>query len=317
MKKLLVTGCAGFIGAHFVEYLLENYPQDFVVGVDCLTYAANEKALAGLCRSARFRFYKADICDKKAMDEIFCGEMPDVVVNFAAESHVDRSIENADAFIRTNVVGTQVLLDASVRYGVKRFHQISTDEVYGDLPFDSDERFTESSDLNPSSPYSASKAAADLLVMSYNRTHGLKASVSRSTNNYGIYQHEEKFIPLAVKKLVRGEPIPLHGDGRIVRDWLYVVDHCSAVDLIIRAGKCEIYNISAYNPQENIRLAELITELSGLDGKGFEFVAMRKGQDVRYSVDCEKIRSLGWTPKADFRQALGKSIKWYIIKETK
>lgn len=310
--KLLVTGCAGFIGANFVDYLLEKYPRDFVVGVDCLTYAANKKALAALCRSDRFQFYKENICNEKAIDEIFSLEKPDVVVNFAAESHVDRSIENAGIFVQTNVVGTQVLLDASVRHGVNRFHQISTDEVYGDLPVDSQEQFTETSLLNPSSPYSASKAAADLLALSYQRTHGLSVSISRSTNNYGIYQYEEKFIPLSVKKLKNSEPIHLHGDGRIMRDWLHVIDHCSAVDLIIRAGKCEIYNIGADNLLTNIDLARKIISISGfLDGK-LDFIPERKGQDRKYAVCSKKIRFLGWQPKAEFESTLSKTIKWYI-----
>ena len=309
--KLLVTGCAGFIGANFVDYLLEKYPRDFVVGVDCLTYAANEKALAALCRSDRFQFYKENICNEKAIDEIFSLEKPDVVVNFAAESHVDRSIENAGIFVQTNVVGTQVLLDASVRHGVNRFHQISTDEVYGDIQSNSVERFTENSPLRPSSPYSASKAAADLLALSYQRTHGLSVSISRSTNNYGRYQHEEKLVPRVIKKLCSGEAIPLHGDGKSVRDWLYVTDNCRAIDLVIRAGKCEIYNIGADNLWENIKLVEQIMQLSGIPNGEIAFVEDRKGQDVKYAVCSEKIRTLGWRPEAEFTTALKETIDWY------
>ncbi|MBO7196060.1 MAG: dTDP-glucose 4,6-dehydratase [Clostridia bacterium] len=312
--KIVVTGCAGFIGSHFAHYLLDNYPTDSVVGIDCITYAASEEALSALCQRDNFIFYKEDICNAEAIGSIFSAERPDVVVNFAAESHVDRSISDSSPFLRTNVIGTQVLLDASVRYNVSRFHQISTDEVYGDLPLDADIRFDEGSPLNPGSPYSASKAAADLLVLSYVRTYGLSASISRSANNYGIYQHTEKLIPMTVAKLRLGEPVPVYGDGQNMRDWLFVGDHCSAIDRIIRKGKCEIYNIGADNEWANIDLVKKIMSLSGYPDGEIAFVEDRKGHDRRYSVNCDKLRALGWYPRSVFDRELKTTVEWYKSK---
>ena len=309
--KILVTGCAGFIGSSFALYLLKNYPSDLIVGVDCLTYAANEEALDKLLSYDRFRFYKENICDRAIIDGIFAAEKPDIVVNFAAETHVDNSILNSYSFVETNVVGMQVLLDASVRYGVGRFHQISTDEVYGDLPVDSVDRFYEDSPLNPSSPYSASKAAADLLAFSYARTHGLSVSISRSTNNYGIYQHSEKLIPTVIRSLVKHQPVPVYGSGENVRDWLYVADHCRAIDIILRKGTAEIYNVGADNYYSNVDLIKKIMTLSGyLDGE-MMFVADRKGHDRRYAINFDKLRALGWQPQADFAMELKNTIEWY------
>ena len=262
--KIAVTGCAGFIGFHFAHYLLNKYPKDWVIGIDCLTYAANPEALSILRDYANFSFYKADITDSAEMDRVFSAECPDVVVNFAAESHVDNSISDPTPFLKTNIFGVKVLLDACLRYGVGRFHQVSTDEVYGDTPLDSDTRFDESSPLNPSSPYSVSKAAADLLVLSYAKTYGIPVSISRSSNNYGRFQHREKLIPKTVDALVSGNPVTLYGDGSNIRDWLHVLDHCSAIDLIIRAGECEIYNISADNEWSNIDLVKKIMTLLGI-----------------------------------------------------
>ena len=262
--KILVTGCAGFIGSAFCRHIFDKHPEDKVIGVDCMTYASSNEALSELIRYDNFCFFKDNICDKAAMDRIFFEARPDTVVNFAAESHVDRSIDSAGVFVETNVLGTQVLLDCSVRYNVHRFHQVSTDEVYGDLPYDSESRFTEQSPLNPSSPYSASKAAADLLALSYMRTHGLPVSISRSTNNYGIYQNPEKLIPKTISRLVAADPIEIYGDGTNMRDWLYILDNCSAIDLIIRAGKCEIYNVGADNEWSNIDLVKKIITLSGI-----------------------------------------------------
>lgn len=312
--KILITGCAGFIGANFTEYILQNYPIDTVVGVDCLTYAANIDALEGLKKYSNFTFYKADICDSGSMDSIFSSELPEVVINFAAESHVDNSITDAKSFILTNVFGTQVLLDVSVRYGVKRFHQISTDEVYGDVPIDAVKSFSEDSPLNPSSPYSASKAAADLLALSYMRTHSLPVSISRSSNNYGKYQHREKLIPKTIERIVLDEPVPLYGDGRNIRDWLYVIDHCRAVDLIIRVGKCGIYNVGADNEWSNIDLVRKIAEILDKPDAKIKFIEDRKGHDRRYAVSSDKIKKLGWTVKTNFLDTLTKTVCWYAEK---
>ncbi len=309
--KIAVTGCAGFIGSAFAGYLLDSYPDCEVIGIDCLTYASSLEALDGLKGYKNFTFYKENICDEAAIDRIFGRERPDAVVNFAAESHVDNSIDDPRIFIETNIIGTQVLLDASVRYNVKRFHQISTDEVYGDMPLDSAERFSEDSALNPSSPYSVSKASADLLVLSYMRTHSLPVSISRSTNNYGRYQHSEKLIPMAINRILSGEPVPIYGDGRNMRDWLYVKDHCRAVDLIVRKGKCEIYNVAADNEWANVDLVRRIAEdLNKPDAK-IEFVEDRKGHDRRYPISSDKIKKLGWQPEADFERELKATVEWY------
>ncbi len=310
--KFVVTGCAGFIGANFALYLLDNYPGDIVIGIDCLTYAANREALERLSRYSRFRFYKDNICDSEAIERILSTERPEVVVNFAAESHVDRSLLDSLPFFETNVRGTEVLLEASCRHGIKRFHQISTDEVYGDLPLDSAELFSEDSNLNPSSPYSQSKAEADVLALSYMKKYSLPVSISRSTNNYGIYQHEEKLIPMAIGRVVSGRPVPIYGDGSNMRDWLYVTDHCRAIDLIIRKGKCQIYNVGANNHWRNIDLVNRIIALSGYPDGEIVFVPDRKGHDRKYAVSCDRIKNeLGWEPQAEFGDSLIKTIEWY------
>ena len=309
--KILVTGCAGFIGANFVEYILDRYPDDKVVGIDCLTYAANKKALSLLEEKQNFSFYYNNICDREAIDRIFFIERPDVVVNFAAESHVDRSIFDSSLFLQTNVIGTGVLLDASMKYEVKRFHQVSTDEVYGDVDICSEIKFTEESILNPSSPYSASKAAADLLACSYMKTHGLPVSISRSSNNYGKYQHEEKLIPMTIKRVLSDEPMTVYGDGKNMRDWIYVMDNCTAIDLIIRAGECDIYNIGADNQWANIDLVKKIMTLLGNPNGELEFVEDRKGHDRKYSISSEKIKKLGWKPSAEFDRELESTVEWY------
>ena len=309
--KLLVTGFAGFIGANFTQYILEKYPCDSIVGVDCLTYAASDIALRQLIGRKNLTFYKYNICDREAMDRIFDAERPEVVVNFAAESHVDRSIENSAAFIETNVHGTGILLDMSKKYGVKRFHQVSTDEVYGDMALDSDGCFTEESPLNPSSPYSASKAAADLMALSYMKTHGLPVSISRSSNNYGKYQHKEKLIPMAIDRILSDNPVTLYGDGKNMRDWLYVIDNCRAIDLIIRAGECGVYNVSADNQLSNIELVKKIMLRLGKPDAEIAFIEDRKGHDRKYSVSSEKIKSLGWMPKAEFETELKNTARWY------
>ena len=310
---LLITGGAGFIGSNFIFYLLRRYPDRQIVCVDKLTYAGNLTTLSPLFADPRFRFVQADICDRERMECLFAEVRPDVVVNFAAESHVDRSVTDPSPFIQTNVVGVSVLLDASLRYGVKRFHQISTDEVYGDLPIDSVERFNEASPLRPSSPYAASKAAADLLVLSYARTYGLKVTVSRSVNNYGPYQYPEKLIPRMLSLATEDRPLPIYGDGRNIRSWLHVEDHCTAVDLILEQGKSgEVYNIGGEDELSNLELVErMLSQLC----KGRElitFVTDRPGHDRKYAVDSQKLRrELGWQPQIDFSDGLSCTVDWY------
>ena len=311
--KLLVTGCAGFIGSNFTKYWLDNYPEDSIIGVDCLTYAANLPALAELKAQDKFIFYKTNICDCQAIEKIFRDEMPEIVINFAAESHVDRSIENSRIFLETNVLGTQTLLDACLKYGVKRFHQISTDEVYGDLPLDCEEAFTENSLLKPSSPYSASKAAADLLVLSYFRTHGLSVSISRSANNYGKYQHTEKLIPKVIEYALSNKMFPVYGNGSNIRDWIYVDDHCRAIDKIVRnAPSGSVYNVCGGTLFSNITLVKEILRRLEKSEDLITFVADRKGHDRKYALNCNKLISeLGWTPQVDFSDGLTKTIIWY------
>ena len=310
--KILITGCAGFIGANFTNYWLDTYPNDTVVGVDALTYAANLEALDALKRRSAFTFYHANICDRKAMQAIFLKEAPELVVNFAAETHVDRSIDGAGIFVETNVLGTQVLLDMCLAYGKTRFHQISTDEVYGDLALDSPLRFDETAPLSPSSPYSASKAAADLLVLSYYKTHGLPVSISRCSNNYGIYQHEEKLIPKVILCAIRQQAIPLYGDGSYMRDWIYVLDHCRAVDKILHhALPGSIYNIGGNQLLSNLSLVEAILHTMQTRTP-IAFVTDRKGHDRKYALNTEKIeQELGFFPEIPFLQGLEQTVQYY------
>ncbi len=312
--RILITGCAGFIGVNFTNYWLAKHATDEIIGVDCLTYAANQNALSELKKDNRFVFYQTDVCERKQIFNIFEKERPDIVVHFAAESHVDRSIVSPDIFMRTNVIGTQVVLDASLHFNVKRFHQISTDEVYGDLPIDSKESFTENSPLKPSSPYSASKAAADLLVLACYRTHGLPITISRSSNNYGKYQHVEKFIPTIIKKAIAGMRIPVYGDGKNVRDWLFVEDHCTAIEKILQTGKVgEVYNIGGDNEKSNLELVFEILRLLKKDNNRIEFIEDRKGHDRKYSLNSYKIRSeLGWKATTPFKCGLLKTIDCYL-----
>ena len=311
--KLLITGCAGFIGANFTTYWLNTYPQDYVVGVDCLTYAANMSALEELCQHAHFAFHKINICNQEAIEGLFQREKPDIVINFAAESHVDRSIEGSRIFMETNVLGTQTLLDASLKYGVKRFHQVSTDEVYGDLPLDGADKFTENSPLKPSSPYSASKAAADLLVLSYHRTHGLSVTISRSSNNYGKYQHTEKLIPKVIEFALNNKKFPIYGNGLNIRDWIYVDDHCRAIDIIVRnAASGSVYNIGGDNLISNIILIKKILKQLNKSEDLITFVADRKGHDRKYALSCDKlVTELGWEQQVDFEDGLKQTIQWY------
>lgn len=311
--RVLITGCAGFIGTNFTKYWLEKYTEDTVIGVDCLTYAANLPALAKLKLCDKFNFYKTNICDRQAVEKIFQNEVPDIVINIAAESHVDRSIADSRIFIETNVLGTQTLLDLCLQYGVKRFHQISTDEVYGGLPLDTDETFTEDSPLKPSSPYSASKAAADMIVLSYFRTHGLSVSISRSANNYGKYQHAEKLIPKVIGYALNDKPFPIYGDGLNIRDWIYVDDHCRAIDMIVRnAPSGKIYNVGGGTLLSNITLVKEIMSQLGKTEDLITFVADRKGHDRKYALNCSKlILELGWKPQIEFSYGLKDMILWY------
>ncbi len=314
LMKILVTGGAGFIGCNFIHYLTEKYPSYDIICVDCLTYASNINALSDVMKNENFRFYKADICDRVAVFDIFESEKPDIVVNLAAESHVDRSIDCADIFLKTNFVGTGVLLDASLKHRVERFHQISTDEVYGDLPLDKKElSFDEHSPLRPSSPYSASKASADLLVLSYFRTHSLPVTVSRCSNNYGPYQHNEKLIPFMISRALSSESLTLYGDGKNVRDWIHVTDHCKAIDLIIHKGKAgEIYNVGASCEISNIDIVKMILKELDKDESLITYVKDRPGHDLRYAINSKKlITTLGWQPSVDFKIGLKNTLDWY------
>ncbi len=313
--KILVTGGAGFIGGNFIHYMLREHPEDKVVCVDCLTYAGDMETLDPVRENPNFTFYKTDITDREGIDRVFGAERPDVVVNFAAESHVDRSIENPGIFLNTNIIGTQVLMDASLTYDVRRFHQVSTDEVYGDLTLDRpDLFFTEETPLHASSPYSASKASADLLVLAYHRTYGLPITISRCSNNYGPYQFPEKLIPLMITNALNDKPLPVYGKGVNVRDWLYVEDHCRAIDLILRGGRVgEIYNIGGHNEMHNIDIVKRICEQLGKPESLITFVTDRKGHDLRYAIDAAKIQAeLGWTPETKFEDGIRETIDWYL-----
>lgn len=315
MKTILVTGGAGFIGSNFVFYTMDKHPDYRVICVDSLTYAGNLKTLNSVLEKENFVFEKKDITDRAAMYELFEREKPNIVVNFAAESHVDRSIENPEVFLDTNIKGTQVLMDASRKTGVERFHQVSTDEVYGDLPLDRpDLFFTEATPIQTSSPYSASKAAADLLVMAYARTYDFPMSISRCSNNYGPYQFPEKLIPLMIANAINNKILPIYGEGINVRDWLYVDDHCKAIDLIIHNGKeGEIYNIGGHNEMKNIDIVKFICKKLGKSEKLITFVKDRKGHDMRYAIDPTKIHNdLGWLPETNFEEGIEKTIKWYL-----
>ena len=301
--KILVTGGAGFIGGNFIHYMLKNHPDCRIVCLDKLTYAGNLSTLAGALNNANFTFVRGDIADSDFVCGLFARESFDAVVNFAAESHVDRSISGAQVFMVSNVVGVQVLLDACNRYGVRRFHQISTDEVYGDLPLGSPSlKFTEESPLRPSSPYAASKAAADLIALASRRTYGTFVTISRSSNNYGPYQHPEKLIPLVITRALAGEKVPVYGDGQNVREWISVFDHCRAVDLVLQNGESgEIYNVGGGVEMANIDLVELILNELGVSRSLIEFVPDRKGHDRRYSIDSNKMAyKFGWRPQTNF-----------------
>ena len=313
--KLLITGAAGFIGSNFVYYELEKHPEDEIVALDLLTYAGNLKNLAGCEGNKQFRFVRMDIRDRENINKLFEQERFDIVVNFAAESHVDRSIEDPELFLRTNIIGTSVLMDASLKYGVKRYHQVSTDEVYGDLPLDrKDLFFTEETPIHTSSPYSASKASADLLVMAYHRTFGLNMTISRCSNNYGPYQFPEKLIPLMINNARHDKALPVYGEGLNVRDWLHVYDHCSGIDLIMRNGRNgEVYNIGGHNEKANIEVVKTILKELDKPESLITYVTDRKGHDLRYAIDPKKIESeLGWKPVYDFNSGIKETIRWYM-----
>ena len=314
-KTIVVTGGAGFIGSNFIFYTQKKHSHDKIVCIDSLTYAGNIETLGSISGSDRFEFFRADICNRKAIYSIIESTSPDYIVNFAAESHVDKSISCPQVFLETNIVGTSVLMDAAVKYGVERFHQVSTDEVYGDLPLDRpDLLFNEDTPLHTSSPYSSSKAGADLLAMAYRRTYGLPLTISRCSNSYGPYQFPEKLIPLMVKRALCNKKLPVYGDGRNVRDWLYVYDHCRAVDMILRHGReGEIYNVGGNNEKKNIDVVKLILSYLEKPESLIEFVDDRKGHDRRYAIDSSKIRrDLGWVPEFSFETGMEMTIQWYI-----
>lgn len=312
---IIVTGGAGFIGSNFIFYQLKHNPDDRIVCLDKLTYAGNLSTLASVMNEPNFRFVRADICDREAVNQLFEEEKPDIIVNFAAESHVDRSIEDPGVFLRTNILGTQVLMDACRKYGIGRYHQVSTDEVYGDLPLDRpDLFFTEETPIHTSSPYSASKASADLLVLAYHRTFGLPVTISRCSNNYGPYHFPEKLIPLMIANCLNDKPLPVYGKGENIRDWLYVEDHCKAIDLIIRKGRAgEVYNIGGHNEMKNIDIVKLICKALDKPESLITYVTDRKGHDMRYAIDPTKIHNeLGWLPETKFADGIQKTIRWYL-----
>lgn len=311
--NLLITGGAGFIGGNFVHYMVRKYPTYRIIVLDKLTYAGNMETLDKVID--KIRFIKADIADRKAVYDIFEAEKPDIVINFAAESHVDRSIEDPEIFLKTNILGTQVLMDACRKYGISRYHQVSTDEVYGDLPLDrKDLFFTEETPIHTSSPYSASKASADLLVQTYHRTYGLPVTISRCSNNYGPYHFPEKLIPLMIANALANKPLPVYGRGLNVRDWLYVEDHCKAIDLILHRGKVgEVYNIGGHNEKANIDIVKMILAILGKPESLITYVADRKGHDLRYAIDPTKIHTeLGWLPETKFEDGIQKTVQWYL-----
>ena len=315
MRTYLVTGGAGFIGGNFVHHMVNKYPDYEIVNLDLLTYAGNLETLKPVEDKPNYKFVKGDIADREFIMDLFEKEKFDIVVNFAAESHVDRSIENPSIFLETNILGTQVMMDACRKYGIKRYHQVSTDEVYGDLPLDRpDLFFTEETPIHTSSPYSASKASADLLVLAYHRTFGLPVTISRCSNNYGPYHFPEKLIPLMIANALNDKPLPVYGTGENVRDWLYVEDHCKAIDLIIHNGRVgEVYNIGGHNEMTNLDIVKIICKELGKPESLITFVADRKGHDMRYAIDPTKIHNeLGWLPETKFADGIKKTIKWYL-----
>ena len=317
--KILVTGAAGFIGSNFVFHMRKAHPEYDIIALDSLTYAGNLETLVPVMEEDHFTFVRCDITDREGVRKVFEEHHPNVVVNFAAESHVDRSIEDPGVFLRTNILGTQVLMDACREFGIRRFHQVGTDEVYGDLPLDRpDLFFTEDLPLQASSPYSASKASADLLAMAYHRTYGLPVTISRCSNNYGPYQFPEKLIPLMIANALADKPLPVYGTGENVRDWLYVEDHCRAIDMILENGKVgEVYNIGGHNERSNLDVVKTILKQLGKPESLITFVGDRKGHDLRYAIDPSKIHGeLGWLPETKFDDGIRQTIDWYLNNES-
>lgn len=315
MKKILITGGCGFIGSNFIQYMLGKYPDYIVINLDLLTYAGNLANLKNIENNPNYIFVKGDLCDRNFIFNLFEKEKFDIVINFAAESHVDKSVENPSIFIKTNILGTQILLDASLKYNVNRFHQVSTDEVYGDLDLDrNDLFFTEETPLNPSSPYSASKASADLLVNSYNRTFKLNTTISRCSNNYGPYQYPEKLIPLMIYKALNNEKLPVYGKGNNVRDWLHVYDHCVAIDYIVHKAKSgQVYNIGGHNEKTNLEVVKIILDYLGKSYDLIDYVKDRSGHDLRYAINPKKIETdLDWRAVYNFNTGIKETIKWYV-----
>ena len=313
--KFLVTGGAGFIGSNFMHYEVKKYPNDYFVCLDALTYAGNYNNIKDLENNDNYKFVKGDITDREFIDKLFEEEKFDIVINFAAESHVDNSIKNPEIFLMTNIIGTSVLLDACRKYGIKRYHQISTDEVYGDLPLDRpDLLFTETTPLHTSSPYSSSKASADLLVMAYARTYGLPVTISRCSNNYGPYQFPEKLIPVVISKALKDEKVPVYGKGENVRDWIHVIDHNIGVDLIVRNGSDgEVYNLGGHSERTNIEVVKTILKQLNKPESLITYVEDRKGHDLRYAIDSTKVeKELGWELTYNFEEGIKETVEWYL-----
>lgn len=307
--KLLITGGLGFIGSNFIRYILEKYTEDEVINLDKMTYAGNPENLKNVENNERYKFIKGDICNKQLVNDLVSEEKPDVIINFAAETHVDRSILEPDAFIKTDIFGTHNLLEAVRNYNIKKYIQISTDEVYGSI---NNGLFTEGDNLKPNSPYSASKAGGDLLTRAYYKTYGLPVLITRSSNNYGPYQYPEKLIPLFITNLIEDKKVPLYGDGLNIRDWLYVLDNCSGIDTVLRKGKIgEIYNIGADNEKTNKEITDIILRELGKDENSIKHVKDRPGHDRRYALDSNKLRKLGWKPEYDFNKAIKETMNWY------
>ena len=316
--KIIVTGGAGFIGSNYLHYVVNKYEDDFFVCLDALTYAGNYNNIKSLENKKNYKFVHGDITDRNFVNKLFEQEHFDGVINFAAESHVDNSIKNPEIFLTTNIIGTEVLMDACLKYGIKRYHQVSTDEVYGDLPLDRpDLLFKETTPIHTSSPYSTSKASADLLVMAYYRTYGLPVTISRCSNNYGPYQFPEKLIPVVISKALKNEKIPVYGTGENVRDWIHVHDHNVGVDLIVREGKVgEVYNLGGHSERNNLTIVKTILKQLGKSEDLIEFVADRKGHDLRYAIDSSKVeKELGWKRSYTFEEGIKETIDWYVANQ--
>ncbi|MET3697015.1 dTDP-glucose 4,6-dehydratase [Bacillus oleivorans] len=312
-NKVLVTGGAGFIGGNFVQYMLDKYSDYYIFNLDLLTYAGDITKHHSYKENENYHFIKADIADRETIMTIFEKEKFDYVVHFAAESHVDRSISDPGIFVKTNVLGTQVLLDASKEIGVSKFVHVSTDEVYGDLDFDPTTFFTEKTPLQPNSPYSASKASSDLLVRAYHETYGLPVNITRCSNNYGPYHFPEKLIPLTISRVINDQKVPVYGDGRNIRDWLHVIDHCAAIDLVMHEGvNGEVYNVGGHNERTNLEVVKTVIKTLGKSEELIEFVKDRLGHDKRYAIDPTKLENLGWKPKYNFETGIAQTIQWYL-----